>query len=464
MTRNLLLLLVLVTGFLVAPSLYAMEDTGCNNVNHGCTPTFPPPDIMGYIYPDSSTTGTAGVASTYIHGAINNVIVASDNVPPAMGSLELHNGSGVFDTIYIPTAEYSVASGGGITPTEHAVWYAFPTAGTYYYRYCGDIYNQVVESNEANNCTGWQTVTVTSALPAPASGLAASCNAAGTAATLSWNASSGATGYYVRVDKGGQACPSGWVQPGWSATLCTPNPDWVTGTSVSFPTQSGSTYGWGVHSANGSGYAAYVTGSNFSCTAVQCSDGIDNDSDGTIDLSDPGCTGPTDTTESPNPPTVPVVDLTANPTSVVSGNSSTLSWTSSGATSCSGTGFSTGGATSGSVSTGVLTTNSNYQVSCTGPGGTGNDTASVSVTNPTADITASPDRVNTGGSASLTWTTSQCTAAVLTRNGAAFSTALSGTNVAATNITAQTTFRLVCDGGTATDTVIVNLVPTFEEF
>lgn len=294
------------------------------------------------------------------------------------------------------------------------------------------------------------------------SGLSASCNVAGTQATLSWNSTYGATGYYVRVYKGGQSCPSGWMQAGWNANYCTPNPDWVTGTSIAFPTQSGSTYQWGMHAANGSGYSSYVTGPNFSCTVVapQCSDGINNDADAFTDYpNDPGCTGPTDTTESPNPPTV---DLTATPTSVVSGASATLTWTSSGATSCTGTGFSTGGATNNTtgISTGALSANANYQISCNGA----SDTASVTVTNPTADITATPDRVNAGGTANITWTTSQCTVATLTRNGAAFSSALSGTNVPATNITSQTTFRLTCDGGTVTDTVIVNLVPTFEEF
>lgn len=34
---------------------------------------------------------------------------------------------------------------------------------------------------------------------------------------------------------------------------------------------------------------------------TQCSDGIDNDRDGRIDLADPGCTGTRDDSESPNP-------------------------------------------------------------------------------------------------------------------------------------------------------------------
>jgi hypothetical protein len=35
---------------------------------------------------------------------------------------------------------------------------------------------------------------------------------------------------------------------------------------------------------------------------VQCADGIDNDSDGKVDLADPGCSSATDDSESPDPP------------------------------------------------------------------------------------------------------------------------------------------------------------------
>lgn len=76
---------------------------------------------------------------------------------------------------------------------------------------------------------------------------------------------------------------------------------------------------------------------------------------------------------------VPTASLSAAPSSVNSGGSSTLYWTSTGATSCAGTNFSTGGATSGSVSTGVLTANRSYSVTCTGPGGSAMSSASVVV-------------------------------------------------------------------------------------
>jgi hypothetical protein len=89
---------------------------------------------------------------------------------------------------------------------------------------------------------------------------------------------------------------------------------------------------------------------------------------------------------SPTPPqTVP---LSANPTSIVQGNSSTLTWSSTNATSCTGTNFTpTGTAGSVQVSPSVTTT---YLLTCTGAGGTAMSGTTVTVTTPTLGI--APDR------------------------------------------------------------------------
>ena len=79
-----------------------------------------------------------------------------------------------------------------------------------------------------------------------------------------------------------------------------------------------------------------------------------------------------------NPP-APTASLTANPTSIPLGNSSTLTWSSTNATSCSGFGFNTGGATSGSLAVSPASTTT-YTVSCTGAGGTTDANATVTVT------------------------------------------------------------------------------------
>ena len=94
------------------------------------------------------------------------------------------------------------------------------------------------------------------------------------------------------------------------------------------------------------------------------------------------------TTASCSESKAPTAALSASPSTIDSGESSTLTWSSTYATSCTAAGgFSTGGATSGSASTGVLTSTQNYQVSCTGPDGSVNSNiATVTVRIPTVTI------------------------------------------------------------------------------
>src|SRR5208282_621902 len=79
-------------------------------------------------------------------------------------------------------------------------------------------------------------------------------------------------------------------------------------------------------------------------------------------------------------PAAPIVTFSASPTSMPRGQSSTLTWRSANATTCSGTGkaFSPSGA-SGSiaVSPGVTTT---YGITCTGAGGSASQSVEVAVT------------------------------------------------------------------------------------
>jgi hypothetical protein len=76
----------------------------------------------------------------------------------------------------------------------------------------------------------------------------------------------------------------------------------------------------------------------------------------------------------------PGATLSANPSSILTGQSSTLSWGSTNATSCSGTNFSTGNAVSGSLTVMPLTTTT-YSVSCIGAAGSASTSATVTVSN-----------------------------------------------------------------------------------
>ena len=77
-------------------------------------------------------------------------------------------------------------------------------------------------------------------------------------------------------------------------------------------------------------------------------------------------------------PLPPTASLTATPATVAAGGSSTLAWSSTNATSCTGTNFATGGAVSGSVAASPAATTA-YSVSCTGDGGTVSAAATITV-------------------------------------------------------------------------------------
>ncbi len=77
-------------------------------------------------------------------------------------------------------------------------------------------------------------------------------------------------------------------------------------------------------------------------------------------------------------PLPPTASLTATPATIAAGGSSTLAWSSTNATSCTGTNFTTGGAVSGNISVTPAATTA-YSVSCTGAGGTVSAAATVTV-------------------------------------------------------------------------------------
>ncbi|MDO8704572.1 MAG: hypothetical protein Q7J84_06425, partial [Sulfuricaulis sp.] len=86
-------------------------------------------------------------------------------------------------------------------------------------------------------------------------------------------------------------------------------------------------------------------------------------------------------TPTPTPAPAPTVSLNANPTSVTSGNAALLTWSSTNASSCTASGDWSGTKpTSGSASTGNLTATANtFVLTCSGPGGTASQLATVTV-------------------------------------------------------------------------------------
>jgi hypothetical protein len=123
------------------------------------------------------------------------------------------------------------------------------------------------------------------------------------------------------------------------------------------------TYVGNVTLASGSHSVAFITGDHVGQTTGSCSRYLYLD-----DITFYGTP----------PPPVPTVAFSASPKIVTTGSSSTLTWTSTNATSCSATGAWNGSQpTSGSASTGALNTNSTYTLNCTGAGGSASQTVGV---------------------------------------------------------------------------------------
>jgi hypothetical protein len=168
------------------------------------------------------------------------------------------------------------------------------------------------------------------------------------------------------------------------------------------------------------------------------------------------------TVGAPPPPPAPTVSFSANPASVAYNGSSTLTWSSSNATSCTASGAWSGTkATSGSETRGSLTASSTFILTCTGAGGSAGQSVTVTVDPaplPTVTLTANPTSVAMNGSSMLTWSSSNATSC--SASGAwSGSKALTGSQSVGP-LTQDSTFTLSCTGagGTTSRPVTVAVV------
>ena len=154
----------------------------------------------------------------------------------------------------------------------------------------------------------------------------------------------------------------------------------------------------------------------------------------------------------------PTVTLTANPSTIVQGNASALTLSSTNATSCTGNNFTdTGNATSGTFSVSPAVT-TNYSATCTGPGGSASATTTVTVTTvPTATLVANPTGITAGNSSILVYTCTDSTSASIDQGVGALSPV--GNGAVSVMPGADTTYTLSCTGpgGTATAAATVTV-------
>ena len=175
----------------------------------------------------------------------------------------------------------------------------------------------------------------------------------------------------------------------------------------------------------------------------------------------------------------PTFTLTASPTSVTSGNASTIIWSSvTNATSCTASGGWSGSKTTAgsSASTGALSTATTYTLACSGPGGTTTNSVTVSIIPPppTFTLTATPTSVVSGSASKLTWTiptnATSCAASAVpvssawsaaTPTNAALIAGNPTTGVSTGALSVATAYTLACSnaGGTTTHSVSISVVP-----
>ncbi|MDP3857137.1 MAG: ImpA family metalloprotease [Stagnimonas sp.] len=185
-----------------------------------------------------------------------------------------------------------------------------------------------------------------------------------------------------------------------------------------------------------------------------------------LSLSACGGGGSTDGPDTAGTPTIlaPTLTLSANPATVASGGSSTLTWNSANASSCTASGAWSGSqSVSGSkaVSAPTVPGDYTYTLACTGAGGSISKNAVVTVaTGPALTFSANPTSVASGETSTLSWNsanTTSCTASGAW-NG---SQSVSGSRaVSAPTVPGDYTYTLACTGagGSVSKNAVVTVV------
>jgi peptidoglycan hydrolase-like protein with peptidoglycan-binding domain len=157
----------------------------------------------------------------------------------------------------------------------------------------------------------------------------------------------------------------------------------------------------------------------------------------------------------------PTVTFLAGANPIVMGSSTSLTWSTTNATSCTGTGF-TAGASSGSVTVSPTATTT-YSILCGGPGGSASQSIILGVgvitvpPAPTLTFTTSSSSIAYASSATLTWSTTNATSCTAS-NGWTGSKSTSG-SLLLTNLTSTTSYALTCTGagGSTNQTVTITV-------
>jgi hypothetical protein len=162
-----------------------------------------------------------------------------------------------------------------------------------------------------------------------------------------------------------------------------------------------------------------------------------------------------------DPDVPPAVNISATPTTIEQGNSSTLTWTTTNAASAAIDNGVGDVPVNGSITVSPTET-ATYTITATGPAGTATANVTVIVTypQPTVEITADPGTIMIGSSSTLSWSSTDANSVSMDQGIG--SVDANGSMAVSPTETTNYTITATGPGGTATDsvTVFVNHPPT----
>jgi len=169
------------------------------------------------------------------------------------------------------------------------------------------------------------------------------------------------------------------------------------------------------------------------------------------------------------PPPVPTASISASPATIDEGQSSTISWSSTDASSCTASGAWTGNKASSGSEPVSPTTTSTYTITCDGDGGSVTQSTTVTVNAaatpaPVTSISATATTIDQGQSTTLNWSASDANSCNAS-GGWSGTKSVSGSELVTP--AATTTYTLACDGDGGSDassiTITVNQPPATAE-
>jgi hypothetical protein len=185
------------------------------------------------------------------------------------------------------------------------------------------------------------------------------------------------------------------------------------------------------------------------------------DSTYTLTCTGPGGTVSRTTSIDVQPPPAPGVSFTASATTLTSGDSVTLSWSSSNATTCAAAGGWNGDkGLAGSETIGPLTSDTAFTLSCSGPGGSSSQTVNVVVDVPSApgvSFTAASLSLDYAGSTVLSWSADNADSCSANGDWAGQKTTSGSQSVGP--LTSTASYGLTCSGpgGSTSETVTIEV-------